>query len=147
MAIMRWNPTRELARLEEDFDRFFRNFLSDEMLETSLTLGAWEPAVDIHETDDHYAITAELPGLSRENFKVSYNQDVLTITGERKQVEEKGRTYHRRERNFGKFERSFRLPANIVAEKIEASFKDGVLTLILPKAEEARPKHIAVKAS
>jgi HSP20 family protein len=147
MAIMRWNPAQELARVQEEFERLFRNFLPSQMLETSFALGAWEPAVDICETNDEYVITAELPGVSKDEVKVSYVDEVLTISGERKQEEEKDKTYRRVERSFGAFERSFRLPARIVVDKIDAKFKDGVLTLTLPKAEDAKPKEIPIRVN
>lgn len=148
MAITRWNPTRELARVEEDFERLLRSFLPGQMLEASFARGNWEPAVDISETNDNYVITADLPGMSKEDVKVSYENGILTIHGERKQEkEEKGKSFHRVERSYGTFERSFRLPSRIAVDKIDAKFKDGVLTLTVPKTEEAKPKEIPIKVN
>lgn len=148
MSLVRWNPTRDLARVQDDFDRLMKNFLRDDAWETSMVRGAWEPAVDISETSENYLIAAELPGLTKEDVKVSYEDGVLSIRGEKRQErEEKGKNYHRVERSYGNFERSFRLPSRILIDKIDAKFKDGILTLTLPKAEEARPKEIPIKIS
>ncbi len=145
MAIVRWSPARELARLQEEF---VRSFFPGESLEASFARGAWEPTVDISETNDNYVINADLPGLSKEDVKVSYKDGILSIQGEKKQEkEEKGKTYHRVERSYGTFERSFRLPARVQIEKVDAKFKDGVLNLTLPKAEEVRPKEIPIKVN
>jgi HSP20 family protein len=148
MSIVRWNPARELTRMQEDFNRLVSGFFRDDAFETSFARGAWEPAVDISETNDDYFITAELPGLNKDDVKVSYEDGILLIRGEKRQEkEEKGKNYHRIERNYGNFERSFHLPSRIMIDKIDAKFKDGVLTLTLPKAEEARPKEIPIKIS
>ncbi len=148
MAITRWSPARELTGLQEDFDRLVRSFIPSQMLEASFARGTWEPGVDISETNDNYMITAELPGLSKDDVKIGYENGILTIRGEKKQEkEEKGKTYHRIERSYGTFERSFRLPSRIAVDKIDAKFKDGVLTLTLPKTEEARPKEIPIKVN
>ena len=144
MTLTRWNPARDFIRMQEDFDRFFRGFLP----ETSLARGTWEPAVDIGETNNAYLITADLPGLTKDEIKINYQDGVLTIHGEKQQEkEEKNKNYHRIERSYGVFERSFRLPSRIAADKIDAKYKDGVLTLTLPKTEEARPKEIPIKIS
>jgi HSP20 family protein len=130
--------------MQEDFDRFFRGFLP----ETSMARGTWEPAVDICETDKDYSITADLPGLTKDEIKVNYQDGVLSIYGEKRhEKEEKNKNYHRVERGYGAFERSFRLPSRIAADRIDAKYKDGVLTLTLPKTEEARPKEIPIKIS
>ena len=148
MAIARWSPSHELTRLQEDFDQLARRFFPLESLETSFARSAWEPTVDISETNNKYVVTAELPGLSKDEVKVNYEDGVLTIHGEKKQEkEEKGETFHRVERSYGNFERSFRLPAHIQAEKAEATFKNGVLILALPKTEQARPKEIPIRIS
>ncbi|MDZ7291794.1 MAG: Hsp20/alpha crystallin family protein [candidate division KSB1 bacterium] len=146
MSLVRWNPARELARMQEEMDRLFGRFMRGDALETSFARGDWEPAVDISETADNYIITAELPGLTKDDVRVSYEDGMLTIRGEKRQEkEEKGKNYHRMERSYGSFERSFRLPSRIVVDKIGAKFSDGLLTLTLPKTEEARPKEIPIK--
>jgi HSP20 family protein len=105
---------------------------------------AWFPAVNVSESDDEYTITAELPGLSAKDVTVDYCEGMLTIRGEKQREESKkehGRTYHSWERQFGSFRRSFPFPGGIAESKIVADFKDGVLTVHLPKAEEAKVKH------
>jgi HSP20 family protein len=106
----------------------------------------WTPTVDISETDGEYQIKAEIPDVKKEDVKVTLEDGVLTIQGERKQEkEEKGKKYHRIERSYGSFVRSFSLPDVIDEEKVKAEFKDGVLSLHLPKSEKAKPKAIEVK--
>jgi HSP20 family protein len=145
MAIVRWNPAGDFVRMREGLDRLVRGLFSDELPEASLVRGEWAPAVDIRETGDNLIITAELPGMGKDDVKVNYEDGVLTIRGEKKQEHEhKDANYHRVERSYGVFERSFRLPSRVAVEKIEAKFKDGVLHLTLPKAEEARPKQIQI---
>jgi HSP20 family protein len=111
-----------------------------------MTVADWTPTVDISETDGEYQIRAEIPDVKKEDVKVTVEDGVLTIQGERKQEkEEKGKRYHRIERSYGSFVRSFSLPDVIDEEKVKAEFKDGVLSLHLPKSEKAKPKAIEVK--
>jgi HSP20 family protein len=146
MSLIRWSPARELAKVQDDFNRLASTFLRDDAFETSFARGAWEPVVDISETDDNYVVIAELPGMSKDDVKISYEDGILSIRGEKKQErEEKRKNYHRLERSFGAFERSFRVPSRVLVDKIDAKFKDGVLNLTMPKAEEARPKEIPIK--
>jgi HSP20 family protein len=134
--------------MHDDLNRLFGGFFSGDALETSFARGAWEPMVDISETPESYLVTAELPGVTKDDVNINYEDGVLTIRGEKKQEkEEKRKNYHRVERSFGAFERSFRVPARVLVDKIEAKFKDGILNLMLPKAEEARPKEIPIKIS
>ncbi len=145
MGIVRWNPVGDFVRMRDGLDRMFRGMFPEELPEASLVRGQWAPSVDIRETGDNFLVTAELPGLGKEDVKISYEDGVLSIRGEKKQEqEEKDANYHRVERSYGVFERSFRLPSRVAVEKIEAKFKDGVLNLALPKAEEARPKQIEI---
>ena len=146
MSLIRWNPTRELNRMHDDLNRLFGGLFTGDPLETSFARGAWEPVVDISETPESYVVTAELPGLTKDDVNINYEDGILTIRGEKKQEkEEKRKNYHRVERSFGVFERSFRVPSRVLVDKIEAKFKDGVLNLMLPKAEEVRPKEIPIK--
>jgi HSP20 family protein len=116
--------------------------------EENLSLGVWAPPCDIYETDDQIVIKAELPGLRREDIKISIENNVLTISGERKLEEEaKRENYHRIERSYGRFMRSFMLPTTVDTGKVSAEFKDGVLSVALPKREEAKPKAIEVEAA
>ncbi len=146
--LARLNTMRELARMQEEMDRWSGGWLPREALETTFAGAVWTPPVNIAETKDNYVIAAELPGLTKDDIKVTYDAGVLSIQGERKQEkEEKDKTWHRIERGYGLFERSFRLPMTVEAEKINAEFKDGVLTLTLPKLEAVKPKQIAIKVN
>ncbi len=139
MAVVRWDPTRELASMEIDrLNRMFSNFF-EPMNRT------WSPAVDIVETDEEVVLKAELPDMKREDIGITFENNTLTIRGERKLDETiKRENYHRLERFYGQFSRSFTLPATIDAARISASYKDGVLTVRLPQREEAKPKQIEV---
>ena len=148
MSIVRWSPARELLGVQNEVNRLFNNFFDRDLFETSYRHSVWEPAVDISETQEDFQVNADLPGLTKDDVKISYEDGVITIKGEKRQEkEEKEKNYHRVERRYGAFERSFRLPARVEANKIEAKFKDGVLSLRLPKAEDAKPKEIPIKIS
>ena len=110
--------------------------------------GAWGPVVDVRETDDSLVLEAELPGMRIDDVNVSIEDGVLTITGEKKREIEEGTegSYHFTERKYGRFERSFRMPRNVDAETVKAEFTNGILAVTLPKAEEAKPRRIEVKA-
>ncbi len=137
-------PGLELNRLRREIDRLFEEPFSFLAPSTSFFEG-WTPAVDIYEDQDKYTVKTELPGMKKEDIGVSLDGDTLTISGERKQEEEKqeGEGY-RAERFFGRFQRSVTLPASVKADQVEAAYKDGVLTITVPKAEEAKPKQIQV---
>ncbi len=112
----------------------------------SASVRSWAPAVDIEETDADYRLKAELPGLKKEDVKISVEDNVLTLSGERREEKaEKGRKVHRIERGFGSFFRSFSLPTSIAADKVTASYKDGVLEVVVPKKEEAKPRQVEIK--
>jgi HSP20 family protein len=146
MTLSRWSPARDLLNLTDEMNRLVTSAFGDETRETSLFKGAWTPLVDISEDDNNFYLRAELPGLSKENVNVKYEEGMLTIAGEKPAPQaDKGINYHRVERRYGMFERSFRITSNIVADKVEADFADGVLTITLPKAEEIKPKAIEVK--
>jgi|RhiMethySRZTD1v2_1073278.scaffolds.fasta_scaffold45976_8 HSP20 family protein len=141
MAIVRWEPARELATMEiERLNRMFTDFYGEAFSR------AWVPAVDIYETDAHEVVVkAELPDMKHEDINLTFENGVLTLKGERKvQQEVKKENYQRIERRHGVFSRSFTLPNTVDAGKISASYKDGVLTIRLPQREEAKPKQIAV---
>lgn len=137
-------PT-ELNRLRREIDRLFEEPFGFLTPSTSFFEG-WTPAVDIYEDNDKYVVKAELPGMKNEDIDVSLDGNTLTISGERKHEEEKqeGENY-RSERFFGRFQRSITLPTMVQANQIEATYKDGILSVTLPKAEEAKPKQIQVK--
>ena len=142
MTLVRWDPVRELASMEVDrLNRMFTDFYGGAFSRT------WMPAVDVFENEAHeFVIKAELPEVKREDISITFENGVLTLSGERKSELETSRdNYHRVERQHGSFTRSFTLPASVDPARIEASYKDGVLTVRVPKREEARPKQIEIK--
>ena len=141
MAIVRWEPARELASMEIDrLNRMFTDFYGE-----AFSRG-WVPAVDIYETDQREVVVkAELPDLKREDINLTFENGVLTLKGERKfEQEARKENFQRMERRYGSFSRSFTLPNTVDATRISAGYKDGVLTIRLPQREEAKPKQIAV---
>ncbi len=149
-AITRWDPFKELedmqSRLNTMFGRAPVRKGGDK--EEALTVAEWAPLVDITEDDKEYLIKAELPEVKKEDIKLTVDEDVLTITGERKyEKEEKGKKYHRVERAYGSFMRSFTLPEDADGSKVSAECKDGLLKVHLPKSEKAKPKSIEVKVA
>jgi HSP20 family protein len=153
MSIVRWSPARDLATfpsdvlsIQREINRMFNSFFRNEPEEDSLATAAWDPAVDIAEHDDEYIVRVELPGVSKDDVKIVMQESMLTIRGEKKrEMDSKGSNYRKVERSYGSFQRSFTLPSTVKGEKIEATFKEGVLSISLPKAEEARRKEIEVK--
>jgi len=146
MNIVRWDPYRDFSQLTERFNRAFGLPATRERDE-ELSLGSWIPPVDIAEEKDRITLTAELPGFAPDQVEVQMEGGVLTVKGERKMEEEKeGRNYHRVERAYGHFLRSFTLPNNVDRDAIKASFADGLLTIELPKREEAKPRQIRITA-
>jgi HSP20 family protein len=144
MQLTKWDPFREM---EDFFDRYSKA-LSWSRLGGSeiMTGGDWAPRVDIAETEKEFIIKAEVPEVKKEEVKISVDNGILSIRGERKQEkEEKGKKFHRVERYYGSFTRSFTLPDNVDETKIEASFKDGMLNIQIPKSEKSKPKAIDVK--
>jgi len=151
-ALTRWNPWREMEELQRrlwsmfDWSPLRRTSLTTD--EENITVPEWAPAVDIIEDDKEYLIKVELPEVQKDDVKVTVEGGTLTISGERKaEKEEKGRKFHRLERYYGRFERSFTIPDDAEPENVRAEFKDGVLRVHLPKSEKARPKQIEVKVS
>lgn len=144
MELTKWNPWREI---EDMFERYTKALGqprggSQEFVAT----GDWTPRVDISETDTEFVIKAEIPEVNKDNVKVTVDNGILTITGERKkEKEEKGKKFHRIERYYGNFIRSFTLPDNVDEANIKASFKDGMLNLSIKKTKESKPKLIEVK--
>lgn len=142
-----WSPFTDLWGLQDDVNRLFRNFglgvrHGTEETETAI----WAPLVDVKEDTEAVTINAELPGMKREDVKLSVNEGVLTIKGERKFEDEKKKgSYHRIERFYGSFCRAFNLPTTVDASKIKATMKDGLLEVYLPKTETAKPKEIAIE--
>ena len=147
MTLVRWDPFRELEDVSDRLNRMFsRPALPRTNAKETMFVADWVPSVDVSETEEGYQIKAEIPDVKKEDVKVTLEKGVLTIQGERKQEkEETGKKYHRVERSYGSFVRSFTLPDLVDEEKVKAEFKDGVLNLQLPKSEKAKPKAIEVK--
>jgi len=147
MSITRWRPFGEVMSMQREFNRLFDNLLQGQD-DASDYHGVWKPDVDIKEKADEIIITAELPGMKKEDIKLTIHDNVLQICGEKKrEAEEKDESYHRVERIYGSFSRTFTLPSLVEASKIEALFKDGILQITLPKSEKAKPKEIDIKMS
>jgi HSP20 family protein len=145
MNVIRWDPYRELTSFADRFNRALSSPARDR--EEEMSLGAWMPPVDISEDQDKIRLTAELPGVREDQVSIQMEGGVLTLRGERKFEDEKqGRNFHRVERSYGQFVRSFTLPNNVDREKIRASFSDGILEIEMPKSEEARPRQIKISA-
>jgi HSP20 family protein len=147
MAIVRWNPAQDLMRMREEMDRLYQEFFrpGNGGEEGSWALGGWAPPVDIVETEDALMLKVELPGFSKDDIQIELHDNRLTLRGERKHESDvKEEQFRRRERAYGRFERSFLLPTAIDQDKVTAEFKNGVLELRLPKSETAKPKRIAI---
>ena len=149
MALIRWDPFRELYTLQERMNRLFSEAARrSPVAEEEMVQGAWVPAVDIFETGDSIVIKAELPGLTKEDINLEVKENTLSIKGEKKfEKDVKEENYHRMERSYGAFRRAFSLPSTVQQDKVRAKFKDGILEVTLPKAEEAKPKQIKVDVS
>jgi len=148
MAIVRWDPFRDLMTIQDRMNRLFDQTLSKTRTDDDegLTASTWSPSVDIYETADSVVLKAELPGLSRENIDIQVRDNTLTLKGERKfEREVKDENYLRIERSYGAFQRAFNLPSVIQQDKIKAVFKEGVLEVTMPKAEEAKPKQVKIE--
>jgi HSP20 family protein len=140
-----WSSFDRLASLRDEMDRLFD--FAWPTRDSGLFSG-WSPALDVHDEKDNLVVHVELPGMKKEEIDISLHDGALTVSGERKQErEQKEGESFRSERYFGKFQRSVTLPAAVDAKNVKASYKDGLLTIHLPKAEEAKPKQIAVNVS
>ena len=152
-GLIRWNrPTLptwggfgRLTDLRDEIDRLFEAPLT-ELARQSQLLSGWTPALDLYEDKDNFTVKFELPGMKREDIEVSLHEGSLSISGERKhEAKHTDAEVYRSERFFGRFQRTVTLPAPVAPEKVKAQYKDGILTVVLPKTEEAKPKHIDVK--
>lgn len=143
-----WDPFRDFNLLENRLEKLFgrQSGAGNGNEKENITLAQWSPLVDITEDDKEYLVKAELPALKKEEVKVTVENGELTISGERKfEKEEKGKKYHRVERSYGSFQRSFTLPEGVDGTKVVAEFKEGILQVHLPKDETAKPKAIEVQ--
>lgn len=144
--LSRWSPAREMEQLESRMQRLLRNWPTLPEPGEPLAVADWSPQVDITEDDKEYLVKVEVPGVRKEDLKVRVEGGTLSITGERKsEKEEKGKKFHRIERAYGSFERSFTLPQDADATKVSSAFTDGMLQVHLPKTPNAKPKAIEVK--
>jgi len=146
MAVIKWDPFRDLNILQDRMNRLFEDAgrgirRSEEPASTTI----WSPAVDIYETEGEIVVQAELPGMDRKDISLNLENNVLTIRGDRQfNKETKEDNYHRIERSYGGFSRSFSIPTTVDEDKIRADYKDGVLRIALPKKEQAKPKQIQI---
>jgi len=148
MAIVRWEPFRDLVATQDRFNRLFNEAFSHAFGEEQPGARTWSPAVDIYETEHNLVLKAELPGIDPKDVEARVEDGTLYLKGERKfEKEVKEQNLHRAERSYGSFVRSFALPSSVDADKVSAEYKDGILTLTMPKKEEAKPKTIKIQPS
>ena len=142
-----WANLGRLTDLRDEIDRLFESPLN-ELTRTSNLLSGWTPALDVIENKDNFVVKAELPGMKKEDIEVSLHDGSLSISGERKsETKHEDAEVYRAERFFGRFQRTVTLPTPVATDKVKAQYKDGVLTITLPKTEEAKPKQIDVSVS
>ena len=148
MNIVKYDPFRELRSLQDEMTRLFTGVVPASFNREEMTHGAWAPSVDIFEDKDRLILEAELPGMSRDDFEISVENNVITLSGERKfEKKTEGDNYHRVERSYGSFTRSFTLPQTVTADGATADFDNGVLRVSLPKREETKARRIEITGS
>lgn len=148
MDLIRWEPFEGLGKVQSRINDLFEEAFGRSRLPHAIPSGVWYPPVDILESKDSYLIRAELPGMKKEDFHLEVKDGTLTLSGERKFEEvTNGAEYHRVERVSGKFSRSFYLPQTVKHDAIKATYRDGILEVYVPKAEEAKPKQISVSVN
>ncbi len=145
MNIIRWDPFRDLTTLRERMNRLFEEAYSSRGEEKDLVASTWNPSVDIYETENELVMKAELPGIDENDIELKIEDSTLTLKGDRKfEKETKEENYHRIERAYGSFYRSFTLPRNIDQDKIKAESENGILKVTLPKKAELKPKNVKI---
>lgn len=145
MELVRWNPWKDMWPSKKYFSSIFDDVLYPVKDASSDEMWSWDPVVDIYDNQDRIVIKAEIPGVDKKNIAVDLNGRVLTLKGERSSDNEiKEDSYYRKERTYGKFERAFTIPMDVEPEKIKADYKDGVLSVEIPKPEAKKPKNITV---
>lgn len=145
MTLIRWEPTRELSSLQSDVNRLFNAFFDTPVGGNGSSLRRWVPAMDLVETEDHFVLRADLPGLTDKDVSIELEDNVLTVSGERQaEHEENKQGYFRVERATGGFRRSLTLPEGVDADAVQASFANGVLEVRIPKPEERKPRKVAI---
>lgn len=150
MTLVRWNPVRDFFNIQDEMNRMMDRFVTRDLFEDSEMVypSRWFFNVDIAENKDEYIVTAELPGLKKDDIHISFKEGMLIIEGERKEErQDENWNYHRTERRYGKFYRTFNLGDRVKVDAIDATYKDGILTVHLPKVEEVKPKEIPVKVN
>lgn len=148
MELVRWEPFEGLNRIQSRINDLFEETFGRPRMPQTAPAGVWYPPVDILESKDSYLIRAELPGMKKEDFNLELKDGTLTLSGERRFEEPaNGVEYHRLERLAGKFTRSFFLPQTVKQDGIKATYRDGILEVYVPKAEEAKPKQIAISVN
>jgi len=146
MTLVRWRPGRDIFRFRDEMDRLFEDFMEKSPARAEPGAQIWNPEIDVRETETEIVVEAEIPGIDQKDVNVSIKDNMLTLKGEKKiEKEEKEANYYRAERTYGSFMRSFTLPTLVVADKVAAKYRNGVLTITLPKAEEVKPKEIPVE--
>lgn len=146
-TLTNWPGFGRLSDLRDEIDRLFESPLT-ELTRTSNLLSGWTPALDVHEDKNNFIVKAELPGMKREDIEVAWHNGTLSISGERKaETQQAEAEVYRAERFFGRFQRTVALPAAVAADQVKAAYKDGILTITLPKTEEAKPKQIDVSVN
>jgi HSP20 family protein len=145
MAIVRWDPFRDLVTLRERMNKIFEDMSPARGEERDLTAAAWTPSVDIYETENDVVLTAEVPGIDEKDIEIKVEDNTLTIRGERKfEKETREENYHRIERAYGTFFRSFSLPSSVDQDRIEAQHENGVLRIRMPKKAEVKPRKVKI---
>ncbi len=146
MSVARWDPFRDLLSIQDEMNTLFNRAYGERSGEGEQRQRSWAPALDIAEHKDAYLVQVELPGVKPDDLEITLEDGLLTIQGERNFTQESGdQQFHRIERRYGRFRRSITLPTQVQADAIEASFEDGLLTVRVPKAEEAKPRRINVQ--
>lgn len=145
MSIVRYDPFRDLRTLQDEVNRLFSTNITRAFGDEGIARGSWNPSVDIYENKDQIVLEAELPGMNREDFDLSVENNVITLRGERRfEKKDDGDNYHRVERSYGSFTRSFTLPQTVSAEGAVAEYRNGVLRVTLPKREEVKARRIEI---
>jgi len=145
MAIIRWDPFRDMVSLREKMNRMFEDVFAGRSEDKELQAGTWAPSVDIFETENELVLSAEIPGIEEKDVEIKVEDNTLTIRGERKfEKETKEENYHRIERSYGSFYRAFTLPSSVDPERIQAEQDNGVLKISMPKRQELKPRKVKI---
>ena len=145
MALIRWEPARELGTIQNEMNRLFNSFFDTPSPAGSGAFRRWIPAMDLAEAENEFVLRADLPGLTEEDVNIEVDDNVLTISGERKaEQEDRKEGFYRVERSYGSFRRSLTLPENVDPETVKATFENGVLEVRVPKPEERKPRKVSI---